>query len=91
LPNDEFDAALSLSGLDGTVLPNSLMEINRVLKPTAKALLFIYYKSGGRLMQGPEEKLEQYILQSGMSVDSKFIRTIDKEKGLEAIIFELHK
>lgn len=91
LPDGEFDASFSLSGLDGTLLPRSLKEISRVLKPDAKALISIYYKSGGKLMQGPEEKLEEYISQSGLQIDSKFIRVIDQTKGLEAIIFELHK
>jgi ubiquinone/menaquinone biosynthesis C-methylase UbiE len=91
LLESEFDAAFSLSGLDGTILPKSLKEIGRVLKPKGKALFFIYYKSGGKLMQGPEEKLEEYISDAGLSVDSKFIRVIDSEKGLEAIIYELQK
>ena len=49
LPDNQFDAAFSLAGLDGTYLPNSLREISRVLKPGAKALVLIYFKSGGRL------------------------------------------
>ncbi len=91
LPSDEFDASFSLSGLDGTYLPDSLAEIQRVLKPGAKALLLIYYKFGERLIQGPEERLEEYILQSKLKIDSKQIRVIDSQNGLEVIIFELHK
>jgi len=91
LPDEMYDAAFSLCGLDNTYLPRSFKEISRTMKPSAKALVFIYYKSGGKLIQGPEEKLEEYITQSGLQIDSKFIRTIDQEKGLEAIIFEMRK
>jgi len=91
IPNEEFDAAFSMSGLDGSILPESLAEVARLIKPGAKVLLFIYYKSGDKLIQGPEERLESYVGSAGLNIDSKFIKTIDSEKGLEAIIFELHK
>lgn len=91
LPDGQFDAVFSLAALDGTYLPDSLKEINRVLKPGAKALLLIYYKSGGQLMQGDEKRLVEFVLQSGLKIDDQQIKVIDQEKGLETIIFELHK
>ncbi|MCX6787391.1 MAG: class I SAM-dependent methyltransferase [Candidatus Kaiserbacteria bacterium] len=91
LPEGRFDAVFSLAGLDGTYIPDSLKEIHRVLKPEAKALILIYYKSGERLIQGDEKKLKEFILQSGLQIDDQQIRVIDQEKGLETIIFELHK
>ncbi|MGE5298400.1 MAG: class I SAM-dependent methyltransferase [Acidobacteriaceae bacterium] len=91
LSENEFDAAFSLSGLDSTYLPWSLKEVNRVLKPGGKALIFIYYKMEGKLIQGPENVLEKYVQESGLQIDHKQIKVIDEEKGLEAIIFELHK
>jgi ubiquinone/menaquinone biosynthesis C-methylase UbiE len=91
LPDNRFDAAFSLAGLDGTYLPGSLREISRVLKPGAKALVLIYYKSGGRLIQGNKEKLKEFVLQSGLQIDYQQIKIIDPSKGLEVIIFELHK
>ncbi len=91
LSDNKFDAAFSLAGLDGTYLPDSFREISRVLKPEAKALVLIYYKSGGRLMQGDKEKLKEFVLQSGLQIDDQQIKIIDSSKGLEVIIFELHK
>ncbi len=91
LPDNQFDAAFSLAGLDGTYLPDSLREISRVLKPGAKALVLIYYKSGGRLIQGNEEKLKGFVLQSGLQINDQQIKIIDPSKGLEVIILELHK
>lgn len=91
LPDNRFDAAFSLAGLDGTCLPDSLREISRVLKPEAKALVLIYYKSGGRLIQGDKEKLKEFVLQSGLQIDDQQIKIIDPSKGLEVMIFELHK
>jgi len=91
LPDNQFDAVFSLAGLDGTYLPDSLQEISRVLKLGAKALVLIYYKSGGRLMQGDEKRLKEFVLQSGLQIDDQQIKIIDPSKGLEVIIFELHK
>ncbi len=90
-PDNQFDAAFSLAGLDGTYLPDSFREIGRVLKPEAKALVLIYYKSGGRLMQGDKEKLKEFVMQSGLQIDDQKIKVVDPSKGLEVIIFELHK
>ncbi len=72
-PDDRFDAAFSLAGLDGTYLPDSFREISRVLKPGAKALVLIYYRSGGQLMQGDEERIKEFVLQSGLQVDDQQI------------------
>jgi len=91
LPDNQFDAAFSLAGLDGTYLPDSLREINRVLKPGAKVLVLIYYKSGGRLIQGDQERLKEFVLRSGLQIDDQQIKVIDPSKGLEVMIFELHK
>jgi len=91
LASDQFDASFSLAGLDATYLPLGLKEMCRVLKSSGKALIFIYFKMGGKLIQGPEDALEKYILDSGLQIDSKQIKVIDREQGLEAIIFELHK
>lgn len=91
LPDDHFDAAFSMAGLDGTYLPDSLKEISRVLKPSGKAMLLIYYRSGGRLMQGDNERLRTFIADSGLEIDDEHIRPVDASRGLEVIIFELHK
>ncbi len=91
LPDNQFDAAFSLAGLDGTYLPDSFREMSRVLKPEAKALVLIYYKSNGRLIQGDKEKLKEFVLQSSLQIDDQQIKVIDPSKGLEIIIFELHK
>ena len=91
LDSNQFDASFSLAGLDATYLPWSLKEMARTLKPGGKALIFIYFKSGGKLIQGPEEALEKYVLNGGLKINSKQIKVIDRAQGLEAIIFELQK
>lgn len=91
LSENQYDAVFSLAGLDATYLAWSLQEVNRVLKPGGKALIFIYFKMEGRLIQGPESALEKFVQDSGLQIDHKQIRVIDEGHGLEAIIFELHK
>jgi SAM-dependent methyltransferase len=90
-PDNHFDAVFSMAGLDGTYLPDSLKEIERVLKSGGKAMLLIYYRSGGQLMQGDSERLRTFITDGGLKIDDEHIRPVDVSKGLEVIIFELHK
>jgi len=53
--------------------------------------VLIYFKSGGRLIQGGKERLKEFVLQSGLQIDDQQIKIIDPSKGLEVMIFELHK
>jgi ubiquinone/menaquinone biosynthesis C-methylase UbiE len=48
--DESFDAVYSLSVLHSTILPESLAEISRVLKPEGKAIIYLYEmtESGGK-------------------------------------------
>lgn len=91
LPDNHFDAVFSMAGLDGTYLPDSFTEIRRVLNPGGKALILIYYRSDGQLIQGDNKRLRQFIGESGLYIDDERVHSVDEFRGLEVIIFELHK
>ena len=94
--NEHFDAVYSISVLHSTVLPESMAEISRVLKPQGKALIYLYEmnESGGKKYWfWKEGQIETMCKENNLKIDYKENFFDDRHAGevTKVLIFEIHK
>lgn len=94
--DESFDAVYSISVLHATILPDSLAEISRVLKPNGKAMIYLYEmtESGGKKYWFWKQKdIEKIVLESDLAIDDQwdFWDTRHEGEKTKVLIFKLHK
>jgi ubiquinone/menaquinone biosynthesis C-methylase UbiE len=94
--DESFDAVYSISVLHATILPESLSEIARVLKPGGKAIIYLYEmtKSGGKnYWFWKKEKVEQLIKENGLEIEDQWDFWDPRHEGenTKVLIFKIGK
>lgn len=91
LKNEQFDAAISIAGLDTTILQDSLNEIGRVLKPNGNFFMYLYEKVGDYKFRDPEE-VKKEITNAGFVIEDSWNFTDERHtEKTKIMIFKLKK
>jgi 2-polyprenyl-3-methyl-5-hydroxy-6-metoxy-1,4-benzoquinol methylase len=94
--NESFDAVYSISVLHATILPESLSEIARVLKPGGKAIIYLYEmteSNGKNYWFWKKEKVEQLVKENGLSIEDQWDFWDPRHEGekTKVLVFKIGK
>ncbi len=91
-----FDAVYSISVLHSTVLPDSISEITRVLKPGGKAILYFYemtQNGGKKYWFYRQNQAERIFKENGLNIEDKwdFWDSRHEKETTKVMVFKLNK